>query len=59
MLITAALAFLAYKLSADGFDWFSIPAGAAAALFLVVTIEMFSKEDSATEDAKPSSKGSA
>ena len=58
LLITAALAFLAYSLSADGFDWFSLPAGAGAALFFVVTVEMFSKDDSTAEDAKSSSQHS-
>lgn len=54
LLITASLAFLAYSLSADGFDWFSLLAGVGAALFFVVTVEMFSKDDSAAEDAKSS-----
>lgn len=52
LIITAVLAFLAYRLSEDGFDWFSLPAGAGAALFLVVTVEMLAKDESATEDTK-------
>ncbi|HEU5252755.1 MAG TPA: hypothetical protein VFU16_05460 [Solirubrobacterales bacterium] len=59
LLITAGLAFLAYRLSSDGFDWFSLPAGAGAALFFVVTVEMFSKDDSEDDDKKPPASGSS
>lgn len=42
------LAFLAYSLSSDGFDWFSLLPGAGALLMFVAAIQLFA-DDKETE----------
>lgn len=45
--IGVPLGYLAYRLSEDGFDWFSVPAGIGAALMLLATIGMLTGDDDA------------
>lgn len=53
LFIGLPLAHLAYSLSSDGFDWFSLLPGAAALLMFVAAIQLFTDDkDSETEGAK-------
>jgi hypothetical protein len=52
LFIGLPLAYLAYSLSSDGFDWFSLLPGIVAFLMLVAAIQLFTDDkDSETEDA--------
>lgn len=49
LLIGLSLAFFAYNLSSDGFDWFSLLLGAGALLMLAAAIQLFTEDNEADE----------
>jgi hypothetical protein len=58
LLIGLPLAFFAYNLSSDGFDWFSLPLGAGALLMLTVAIQLFTEDEADETDAPKSPEAS-
>lgn len=53
LFIGIPLAFLAYSLSSDGFDWFSLLPGVGALLMLLAAIQLF------TDDKEPEAEKAA